>query len=89
MRFADIRRRVDGISDRMLSQTLGQLERHGVVLRTVRSSIPPHVDYELTDLGQRVAEPLSALISVIQAELPQVLEAQKGFDDADGRHHLG
>lgn len=82
MRFAEIRRRVDGISDRMLSQTLGQLEREGVVRRTVRSSIPPHVDYGLTALGDEVAQPLLALIGIIQARLPHVLEAQKSFDDA-------
>ncbi|MDN6246506.1 MAG: helix-turn-helix transcriptional regulator, partial [Corynebacterium casei] len=48
MRFAELRRKIDGISDRMLSQTLGQLERDGMVNRLVRSSIPPHVDYALT-----------------------------------------
>lgn len=84
LRFAAIRRRVDGISDRMLSQTLGQLEREGVVRRRVHSTIPPHVDYGLTDLGYKLAEPLSDLIDIIQAELPHVLEAQKAFDEADG-----
>ena len=73
MRFAAIRRRVDGISDRMLSQTLGQIEREGIVVRTVHSTIPPHVEYGLTALGQKIAE------------LPHVLAAQKAFDDADER----
>lgn len=89
MRFAAIRRRVDGISDRMLSQTLGQIEREGFVMRTVRSSIPPHVEYGLTALGQKIAEPLSALIAIIESELPEVLEAQKAFDEADGRRVRG
>jgi DNA-binding HxlR family transcriptional regulator len=85
MRFAAIRRRVDGISDRMLSQTLGQIEREGIVVRTVHSTIPPHVEYGLTALGQKIAEPLTALIGIIESELPHVLAAQKAFDDADER----
>lgn len=80
MRFGELRRRVDGISDRMLSQTLAQLEREGVVERTVRSTIPPHVDYVLTPLGQKLAEPLSALTSIIESELPQVLEARSIYE---------
>lgn len=82
MRFGEIRRRVDGISDRMLSQTLGQLERDGMVERTVHSSIPPHVSYALTSLGEKIAEPLEALIDVLEAELPQVLAAQHAYDQA-------
>lgn len=82
MRFGEIRRRVDGISDRMLSQTLGQLERDGMVRRTVHSSIPPHVDYALTPLGERIAEPLRALVGIVEAELPAVLAAQRTYDHA-------
>ena len=85
MQFAAIRRRVDGISDRMLSQTLGQIEREGIVVRTVHSTIPPHVECGLTALGQKIAEPLTALIGIIESELPHVLAAQKAFDDADER----
>lgn len=80
MRFAEIRRKVDGISDRMLSQTLSQLERDGMVSRTVHSTIPPHVDYSLTALGQKLATPLVQLISTVEQELEQVLQAQKEFD---------
>lgn len=80
MRFGEIRRRVDGISDRMLSQTLGQLERDGMVKRTVHSSIPPNVDYALTPLGKKIADPMLALIDLLEAELPQVLHAQETYD---------
>lgn len=83
-RFGEIRRRIDGISDRMLSQTLGQLERDGMVDRTVLSSIPPHVDYALTPLGRRVAEPLEALTRAVEESLPEVLDAQAAYDSADG-----
>lgn len=89
LRFAAIRRRVDGISDRMLSQTLGQIEREGMVVRTVHSTIPPHVEYGLTALGQKIAEPLSALIGIIESELPHVLEAQRLFDEAEGTRARG
>lgn len=82
MRFGELRRRVDGVSDRMLSQTLAQLEREGVVVRAVRSSIPPHVDYVLTPLGRKMAGPLSALTKIIETELPQVLEARKAYGEA-------
>lgn len=80
MRFGEIRRRVDGISDRMLSQTLGQLERDGMVKRTVHSNIPPNVDYALTPLGEKIADPMLALIDLLEAELPQVLHAQETYD---------
>lgn len=82
LRFGEIRRRVDGISDRMLSQTLGELERDGMVTRTVHSSIPPHVSYALTPLGVRVAGPLQELTAIIESELPRVLESQASFDES-------
>ncbi|OKX77224.1 winged helix-turn-helix transcriptional regulator [Corynebacterium glutamicum] len=80
MRFAEIRRKVEGISDRMLSQTLAQLERDGMVDRTVHSSIPPHVDYTLTPLGAKLADALVLLVSTVEAELDQVVRAQENYD---------
>lgn len=80
-RFGELRRAIEGISDRMLSQTLSELEHDGLVVRTVHSAIPPHVDYALTELGAAVAEPLIALITTIEADLPAVLEARKVHDD--------
>lgn len=80
MRFGEIRRRIDGVSERMLSQTLGQLERDGMVVRTVHSTIPPNVDYGLTPLGVKVAVPLAELTAVVEAELPQVIAAQQEYD---------
>lgn len=82
MRFGEIRRRIDGISDRMLSQTLTQLERDGMVERTVHSNIPPHVDYKLTDLGVKVAGPLLTLIETVESSLPTVVQAQEEYDTA-------
>ncbi len=84
LRFGEMRRRIDGISDRMLSQTLSQLERDGFVERTVHSSIPPHVEYALTPLGRRIAEPLLALTSLIEAEMPTVTAARLSYDAHTG-----
>ncbi|MGO1183172.1 MAG: winged helix-turn-helix transcriptional regulator [Micrococcaceae bacterium] len=85
LRFGEIRRRVEGVSERMLSQTLGQLERDGMVTRTVHSTIPPNVDYGLTPLGAKIAEPLAQLIAVVESELPLVFAAQQQYDDAGKR----
>lgn len=86
MRFGELRRRVDGISDRMLSQTLTQLERDGIVVRSVRSAIPPHVEYALTPLGRDVAEPLATLVSTIEDQLGRVLQARTAYgEDASAR----
>ena len=64
----------------MLSQTLGQLERDGMANRAVRSSIPPHVDYSLTELGIKVARPLQELTKIIESELDSIIAAQERFD---------
>jgi len=61
LRFSELKRSIDGISQRMLTLTLRNLERDGLVKRTVTPSIPPRVDYELTALGHSLAEPIQAL----------------------------
>ncbi|CAM5410087.1 hypothetical protein SALBM217S_08552 [Streptomyces griseoloalbus] len=62
LRFNELRRRVDGVSEKMLSQTLHALERDGLVHREAQPTNPPRVDYELTPLGRDVAERLLSLI---------------------------
>ena len=64
----------------MMSQTLGQLERDGMVKREVRSSIPPHVDYSLTPLGIKVARPLQTLTEIIESQLDEVIASQELYD---------
>src|SRR5687768_9477203 len=61
MRFGDLRTRVDGISGKVLTETLRDLERDGIVARHVYAEIPPRVEYELTALGQTLYTPLHAL----------------------------
>lgn len=84
LRFAEIRRKIDGVSDRMLTQTLRQLERDGIAARQVHGTIPPHVTYHLTELGAAMAGPLKELVTTLEAQLPAVLKAQQEFDDAAG-----
>ncbi|MDG4768617.1 helix-turn-helix domain-containing protein [Solwaraspora sp. WMMD406] len=79
-RFNALRRRVDGISEKMLAQTLQALERDGLVLRDVQATIPPRVEYSLTPLGQRIAGKLTELIELVEAEMPTVLAARARFD---------
>ncbi|MFI2614366.1 winged helix-turn-helix transcriptional regulator [Streptomyces sp. NPDC018584] len=66
-RFGELRRKLEGVSPKALTQTLRRLEDHGLVLRTVRAEVPPRVDYELTDLGRGALEPLAHLRTWIRA----------------------
>ncbi|GJD52945.1 hypothetical protein OPKNFCMD_5713 [Methylobacterium crusticola] len=83
-RFSELKRGIDGISQRMLTLTLRNLERDGLVTRTVTPSIPPRVDYELTDLGHSLAEPVQALGAWAIQHLAQ-LDAARARYDAQGR----
>lgn len=77
LRFSQIRRRIDGISQKMLTQTLRSLEADGLVERTVFAEVPPHVEYELSELGGTLLEPLDALFEWARSHMPQVLAARR------------
>ena len=79
LRFAEVRRAVVGVSDRMLSQTLQRLEADGLVRRTPRATIPPRVDYDLTDLGRPIADRVCDLIETIYQQLPGIVAHQRGL----------
>lgn len=79
-RFSALRRRVDGVSERMLSQTLQTLERDGLVHREVLEAIPPKVEYSLTELGSEVASKITALIELLESQIPAVVAAQASYD---------
>ncbi|MEU7697125.1 winged helix-turn-helix transcriptional regulator [Streptomyces sp. NPDC015492] len=79
-RFNELRRRVDGVSEKMLSQTLHALERDGLVHREAQPTNPPRVDYRLTPLGRDVAERLIGLIALVEGRMPEVEAARASYD---------
>ena len=79
-RFNALRRRVDGVSEKMLAQTLQHLERDGMVAREVQSAIPPRVEYTLTALGKRIAGPIRALVAVVEEQVAAVDQARRRYD---------
>jgi DNA-binding HxlR family transcriptional regulator len=79
-RFNELRRDIDGISQRMLTLTLRHLERDGLIIRTVTPTIPPRVDYELTPLGHSLAVPVHALGKWAMEHLGEIDVAQAHFD---------
>ena len=93
-RFNELKRMIGGVSQRMLTLTLRGLERDGMVTRTVFPTIPPRVDYELTELGQSLRQPIEALGHWAFAHIPVVEQARAEFDarsdgatPVDGRAH--
>jgi len=80
MRFNELRRTIGGISQRMLTLTLRGLERDGLVTRTVFPTIPPRVDYALTDRGQTLIEPLKALFIWANEHNAAIEQSRQAFD---------
>lgn len=80
-RFSQLRRAVGGVSERMLAQTLQQLESDGFVLRIAHDVVPPHVVYSLTPLGQLAAVHVTALVGWIEGNLPEILSARVAQND--------
>ncbi|MEU8512030.1 helix-turn-helix domain-containing protein [Kitasatospora sp. NPDC048722] len=79
-RFSELRRRVTGVSEKMLAQTLQTLERDGFVLREAHPVIPPRVDYSLTPLGHEAAELVAGLALWSERRVPEVLAAREEYD---------
>src|SRR5476651_1939420 len=80
MRFSELKREIGGISQRMLTLTLRGLERDGLVTRTVFPTIPPRVDYELTDLGRALWQPVEALGKWAGDHRTEIEDARARFD---------
>ncbi len=76
-RFAELRRTIDGVSEKMLAQTLQWLEGDGFVLRVAHEVVPPHVEYSLTPLGREAAKRVRVLADWIELNLPKVLGARE------------
>ena len=71
-RFSALRKKIGGVSERMLAETLQALEGDGMVIRTDHHVVPPHVDYTLTSLGEEAAEKVAGLADWIEVNLPRI-----------------
>jgi len=79
-RYGELRRMIDGISKKMLTQTLRNLERNGLVHRKVYAVVPPKVEYSLTPLGQSMYQTTKVLCGWAENNLADVLSAQAEYD---------
>lgn len=79
-RFSELERSIPGISQRMLSTTLKNLERDGLVIREVFPEVPPRVEYEITELGKSLLRPTQGLVDWAKENWGEVREAQSKFD---------
>ncbi|MCB9933923.1 MAG: helix-turn-helix transcriptional regulator [Planctomycetes bacterium] len=90
-RFSELRRRLGGVSQKMLTKTLRQLERDGLVTRTVHAEVPPRVEYRLTRLGYSLGEAVCSLWQWVEKHMNSLDRARKAFDlrgGAGGRRRV-
>ncbi|WP_257900972.1 winged helix-turn-helix transcriptional regulator [Saccharothrix obliqua] len=80
-RFTELKRSINGISQRMLTVTLRDLERDGILTRTVHNVMPPHVSYELTTMGRTLREATAPLLEWSITHLPHIDAARAAYDD--------
>ena len=80
LRFSELKHGVEGISQRMLTLTLRNLERNGLVTRHYFSEVPPRVEYELSEMGRCMLPPLETFTDWIRTNWPAIDEARKSFD---------
>ncbi|MCO5998805.1 winged helix-turn-helix transcriptional regulator [Actinoallomurus rhizosphaericola] len=84
LRFTELRTEVEGISHKMLTQNLRALERDGVVHRTVHPTVPPRVDYRLTEAGRALRDTVSGMCAWTRRYLDHIEAARRCFDAKDG-----
>ncbi|WP_219511810.1 winged helix-turn-helix transcriptional regulator [Nonomuraea ceibae] len=80
LRFSELRRMIDGVSQRMLTRTLRHLERDGLVSRTVHPTVPPRVDYELTSLGATLHSTIRELVTWTESHQNEIAAARAAYD---------
>jgi DNA-binding HxlR family transcriptional regulator len=80
MRFSQLQRGMEGVSQKMLTQTLRSLERDGLVTRTVYAEVPPRVEYQLTPLGETLCAPIKAIHQWAEDHIDEVSTAQAAYD---------
>lgn len=83
-RYSDLRRRLAGVSEKMLTQTLRALERDGLLTRTVTPTVPVRVDYALTPLGEGLLPLMRSIKSWAEEHMPDVLAARDAYDTRSG-----
>ena len=83
LRFSELRRRVPGISQKMLTQTLRQMERIGLVTRTIHPVIPPRVEYQRTELGRSLGPVICALWTWVDQNAAEMEQGRSAFDAAE------
>ncbi|MFZ2160742.1 MAG: helix-turn-helix domain-containing protein [Sideroxyarcus sp.] len=76
-RFSELRRKIGGVSEKMLAQTLQQLEQDGFIDRVSHPVVPPHVEYNLTPLGEGIGKEVESLTEWIEINLPKIMKAQQ------------
>lgn len=79
LRFSELKRKIDGVSQKMLTATLRDLEKDGFVSRKITPSIPPRVDYELTDMGVELREPIAVLTRWANSNRHRIHDARQNF----------
>jgi DNA-binding HxlR family transcriptional regulator len=84
LRFTEVGRMVGGISQKMLTKTLREMERDGLVVRTVHPVIPPHVDYTLTELGRELSAAFCGVWTWAETYYAEVSAARKAFREREG-----
>jgi DNA-binding HxlR family transcriptional regulator len=82
LRFTQLRDRIGGVAPKVLTETLRSLERDGLVTRTVFAQVPPRVDYELTEVGRSLAEPLDLLRDWAEVHVSAILESRRRYESA-------
>lgn len=85
MRYSELERQIETVSKKMLTSTLRNLERDGFITRTVTPSIPPRVDYSLTELGNEIMEPMDILARWALDNSDRIVAARSRYDAAAGQ----
>ena len=83
-RFSELRRKIGGVSEKMLAQSLKSLEADGLVSRKSYPTVPPHVEYTLTPLGEEVGKHVEALANWIESSMPDIMEARRARSTIPG-----
>ena len=87
LRFSQLRTQIGGVAPKVLTETLRRLERDGILTRTAYPEIPPRVEYELTPLGRSLDQPIRAITTWAEQNMPRIARARNAYDQAALREH--